>query len=183
MNKKFEIRLTGSGGQGVILASIILADAAIEQGLNAIQTQSYGPEARGGASKAEVIISTGEINYPKVTKANILLTLNQNSYDKYVSTLDKGGILIADEHIKTNDNDLIKTFSIPILRVALEKFNTNMVANIISVGAIYALIGEDVINKDIMIRSITERVPPVTLEQNIIAFNEGLELMRSNYEE
>lgn len=183
MNKKFEIRLTGSGGQGVILASIILADAAIEQGLNAIQTQSYGPEARGGASKAEVIISNDEINYPKVTKANILLTLNQNSYDKYVSTLDKGGILIADEHIKTNDNDLIKTFSIPILRVALEKFNTNMVANIISVGAIYALIGEDVINKDIMIRSITERVPPVTLEQNIIAFNEGLELMRSNYEE
>jgi len=183
MNKKFEIRLTGSGGQGVILASIILADAAIEQGLNAIQTQSYGPEARGGASKAEVIISNDEINYPKVTKANILLTLNQNSYDKYVSTLDKGGILIADEHIKTNDNDLIKTFSIPILRVALDKFNTNMVANIISIGAIYALIGEDVINKDIMIRSITERVPPVTLEQNIIAFNEGLELMRSNYEE
>lgn len=122
MNKKFEIRLTGSGGQGVILASIILADAAIEQGLNAIQTQSYGPEARGGASKAEVIISNDEINYPKVTKANILLTLNQNSYDKYVSTLDKGGILIADEHIKTNDNDLIKIYSIPILRVALEKF-------------------------------------------------------------
>ena len=66
LSKKFEIQLSGSGGQGVILAAIILADAAIEQGLNAIQTQSYGPEARGGASKAEVIISNNEINYPWV---------------------------------------------------------------------------------------------------------------------
>jgi len=74
MFDRLEMRLSGSGGQGVILAAIIIADAAIEQGLNAIQTQSYGPEARGGASKAEVIISDKEIKYPKVINLNILLS-------------------------------------------------------------------------------------------------------------
>ena len=86
MFQRIEMRLSGSGGQGVILAAIIFADAAIEYGLNAIQTQSYGPEARGGASKSEVIISKDEIKYPKVINCNILLALTQKSYDKYVAT-------------------------------------------------------------------------------------------------
>ena len=182
MNKRFEIRLSGSGGQGVILAAIIIADAAIEQGLNAIQTQSYGPEARGGASKAEVIISNDEINYPKIMKANILLCLTQNSYEKYVASLDKDGILIVDDHVKLTDNESFKIYSLPILRNAQEKFETSMVANIISIGAIYALLGEDTIDKDIMIRSITERVPPVTVQKNIDAFEEGIKLVRGYYE-
>lgn len=180
--KKFEIRLSGSGGQGVILAAIIIADAAIEQGLNAIQTQSYGPEARGGASKAEVIISDDEINYPKVLNANILLSLTQNSYEKYVSSLDKDGILIVDDHIKLKGDEPFKIYSLPILRYAQEKFETNMVANIISIGAIYALLG-NIIEKDIMIGSITDRVPPVTVQKNIDAFEEGIRLVRGYYEQ
>jgi len=182
MNKKFEIRLSGSGGQGVILAAIIIADAAIEQGLNAIQTQSYGPEARGGSSKAEVIISSDEINYPKIMRANILLCLTQNSYEKYVASLDKDGILIVDDHVKLTGNESFKVFSLPILRSAHEKFETSMVANIISIGTIYELLGEDTIDKDIMIRSITERVPPVTVQKNIDAFEEGIKLVRGYYE-
>jgi 2-oxoglutarate ferredoxin oxidoreductase subunit gamma len=182
MNKKFEIRLSGSGGQGVILAAIIIADAAIEQGLNAIQTQSYGPEARGGASKAEVIISNDNINYPKIIDANILLSLTQNSYEKYIESLDKDGILIVDDHIKLTADKPLKVYSLPILRSSHEKFETNMVANIISIGAIYALLGEDTIDKDIMIGSITERVPPVTVQKNIDAFEEGIKLVRGYYE-
>lgn len=178
MSKKTEIRLSGSGGQGVILAAIIIADAAIEQGLNAIQTQSYGPEARGGASKAEVIISDNEINYPKIEKAGILLSLTQNSYDKYVEDLDKDGILIVDDHIKLKGDEQFKVYSLPILKTAEEKFNTRMVANVISIGAIYSLLGEDMISKDIMIDSISGRVPPTTIEKNIQAFNEGIELAR-----
>jgi len=81
MSNKYEIRLSGSGGQGLILAGIILADAGLKSGKNSIQSQSYGPEARGGASKAEVIISDGEINYPKVEQCDILLSLTQKSYD------------------------------------------------------------------------------------------------------
>ena len=179
--KKFEIRLSGSGGQGVILAAIIIADAAIEQGLNAIQTQSYGPEARGGASKAEVIISEEEINYPKILNANILLSLTQNSYDKYVSTLDKDGILIVDSNIKLKGDEPFKVYCLPILKNAHEKFETTMVANIISIGAIFALL-EGTIEKDIMIQSITHRVPPVTIKKNIEAFEEGIELIRGYYE-
>lgn len=178
MSKKFEIQLSGSGGQGVILAAIILADAAIEQGLNAIQTQSYGPEARGGASKAEVIISNNEINYPKIINANILLSLTQNSYEKYIEFLDKDGILIVDDHIKLKGHEPSKVYSLPILKTAQEKFETGMVANIISIGAIYALLGEDTIEKKIMIDSISQRVPPVTVQKNIDAFEEGIKLVR-----
>ncbi|NLJ58791.1 MAG: 2-oxoacid:ferredoxin oxidoreductase subunit gamma [Tissierellia bacterium] len=179
---KFEIQLSGSGGQGVILAAIILADAAIKQGLNAVQTQSYGPEARGGASKAEVIISKEEIYFPKVTKANILLALTQNSYDKYIANLDKDGILIVDDHIETDGDIPGKVYILPILNNANKKFETRMVANIISIGAIYALLGEKVINKDIMINTIAERVPPVTVEKNIAAFKEGIKLIEGIYD-
>ncbi len=178
MFDKLELRLSGSGGQGVILAAIILADAAIEQGINAIQTQSYGPEARGGASKAEVIISKNEINFPKVVTPDILLCLTQSSYDKYVATLDKSGILIVDENVNINLDVDYKIYRLPILDTAQSKLGTHMVANIISVGALYALIGEGVISKEIMINSISHRVPPVTVSKNIDAFEEGIKLIK-----
>ncbi|MFA9422850.1 MAG: 2-oxoacid:acceptor oxidoreductase family protein [Sedimentibacter sp.] len=180
MFEKIEIRLTGSGGQGVILAAIILADAAIEQGINAIQTQSYGPEARGGSSKAEVIISIGEIKFPKVINANILLALTQNAYDKYIATLGKDGILVIDDSVNVNaDMDATyKIYKLPILDTAQHKIGTHMVANIVSVGVLYALIGEDVISKSVMLNSITNRVPPVTVNKNINAFEEGIKLIR-----
>ncbi len=178
MFNKIEIRLSGSGGQGVILAAIILADAAIEQGINAIQTQSYGPEARGGSSKAEVIISKHEIKFPKVTNANILLALTQNSYDKYIATLSKNGILVVDESVNVITDAPYTIYKLPILDTAQNKIGTHMVSNIVSVGVLYALIGEDVISKDVMLKSIIDRVPPVTVDKNISAFEEGIKLIR-----
>jgi 2-oxoglutarate ferredoxin oxidoreductase subunit gamma len=178
MFQKVEIRLSGSGGQGVILASIILADAAIEEGINAIQTQSYGPEARGGASKAEVIISRDEIKFPKVTNCDILLSLTQNSYDKYVASLSKDGILVVDESVNVNMNVPYKIYKLPILDTAQNKLGTHMVANIVSVGVLYALIGEDVISRSVMVNSISNRVPPATVDKNISAFEEGIKLIR-----
>lgn len=178
MFQKFELRLSGSGGQGVILAAIILADAAIEEGINAIQTQSYGPEARGGSSKAEVIISNDEIRFPKVTNCDILLSLTQNSYDKYIASLSENGILVVDESINVNTNVPYKIYKLPIIDTAQNKIGTHMVSNIISVGVLYALIGENLISKDVMIKSIANRVPPVTVEKNINAFEEGIKLIR-----
>lgn len=180
MIQKIELRLSGSGGQGVILAAIILADAAIEQGINAIQTQAYGPEARGGASKAEVIISKDEIKYPKVTSCDILLALTQNSYDKYIESLSKNGILVVDESVDVNADAPYKIYKLPILDTAQNKIGTHMVANIVSVGALYALIGEDTISKDVMVRSVANRVPPATVDKNISAFEEGIKLIRGN---
>jgi len=178
MFRKIELRLSGSGGQGVILAAIIFADAAIEEGINAIQTQSYGPEARGGASKSEVIISRDEIKFPKVTDCDILLALTQNSYDKYIASLSKNGILVADEGVNVNMDVPYKVYRLPILDTAQNKIGTPMVGNIVSVGALYALIGEDVISKDVMMRSIANRVPPVTVDKNMSAFEEGIKLIR-----
>lgn len=178
MFQKLEMRLSGSGGQGVILAAIIFADAAIEDGLNAIQTQSYGPEARGGASKAEVIISKDEIKYPKVMKNNILLSLTQKSYDKYVASLDKSGILVVDESVDVDENVPYKIYKLPILDTAASKLGTPMVANIVSVGALYAVMGEGIINVETLKRSIADRVPPATVDKNINAFEEGIKLVR-----
>ncbi len=98
-----ELRLSGSGGQGLILAGIILAEAALHDGKNVVQSQSYGPEARGGgASKSEVIISDAPIYYPKVNKCDILLSLTQKACDKYIDSLKAGGILILDNSVKKN---------------------------------------------------------------------------------
>lgn len=178
MFNRVEMRLSGSGGQGVILAAIIFADAALADGLNAIQTQSYGPEARGGASKSEVIISKDEIKYPKVVKNDILLSLTQKSYDKYVASLDKDGILVVDESVNVDENVPYKIYKLPILKTAEEKIGTHMVANIVSVGVLYALLGDGVIAYDTMVKSVSDRVPPATIDKNIKAFEEGIKLIR-----
>src|SRR5512136_1327867 len=97
MSKRYEIRFSGAGGQGLILAGVIMAEAAsIFEGIQAVQSQSYGPEARGGASKSEVIISDGPIDYPKVTKCDALLAMTQEAADKYSSDLKEGGVLLID---------------------------------------------------------------------------------------
>ena len=101
MTERLEIRLAGMGGQGMILAGIILADAAFRDGKNAVQTQSYGPEARGGASRSEIVISNQEIDYPEVIQADILLCMSQEACDKYYGNLEKNGLLIVDaSHVR-----------------------------------------------------------------------------------
>jgi 2-oxoglutarate ferredoxin oxidoreductase subunit gamma len=122
--QKTEIRLSGSGGQGLILAGVILAEAAaIYEGKNAVQTQSYGPEARGGSSKSEVIISDSEILYPKTTRLDYLLALNQESCDKYAHDLKDDGLLLVDtdavEHLPP-----VKSISLPLVRTAREKIQS-----------------------------------------------------------
>ena len=103
MDKRTEIRLAGEGGQGMILAGIILAEAAaIYDGKKAVQTQSYGPEARGGASRSEVVISDGEIDHPEVLSADVVVALSQAAYNKFAKTVHPDGLLIVDEdQVKT----------------------------------------------------------------------------------
>jgi 2-oxoglutarate ferredoxin oxidoreductase subunit gamma len=96
---RVEFRLSGSGGQGLLLAGIVLADAAIQDGKNAVQTQSYGPEARGGASKSEVVISDGEIDYPKATAPDFLLALTTDAYRNYGLPMKRGTIIVDSTEI------------------------------------------------------------------------------------
>ena len=175
MSNKYEVRLSGSGGQGLILAGIILADAGIISGKNAIQSQSYGPEARGGASKAEVIISDGEINFPKVEKCDLLLSLTQESYNEYIDSLKKDGILVVDKKIEIDDTLEAKIYRLPIISTAYDKLKKPMVANIVSLGAICSI--SSIIDEESLQEAILNRIPPGTEEINKKAFQEGLKLV------
>ena len=175
MSKKYEVRLSGSGGQGLILAGIILADAGIISGRNAIQSQSYGPEARGGASKAEVIISDGVIHYPKVEECDLLLSLTQKSYDEYIDSLKKDGILVVDEKIEIDESLEAKIYRLPIISTAFDKLKKPMVANIVSLGAICSI--SNIIDEESLQKAILNRIPPGTEEINKKAFQEGLKLV------
>ncbi|OPJ57205.1 2-oxoacid:acceptor oxidoreductase family protein [Alkalithermobacter paradoxus] len=174
---KKELRLSGSGGQGLILAGIILAEAAIRSNMNAVQTQSYGPEARGGASKAEVIISENEINYPKVRKPDILLCLTQKSFQEYSKDLREDGILIVDSSVKIDYNTVTgKIYNIPIIETAVNKVGKAMVANIVALGAIGEVMG--IVSQEQLTAAVLERVPEGTEDLNTLALKEGALLIK-----
>lgn len=175
MSKQTEIRLTGSGGQGIILAGIILAEAAIGEGNNAIQSQSYGPEARGGASKAEVIISSEEIHFPKVQEPNYLLALTQVAADKYLEEVDENCVVIVDSAIKVSSTIKAKEIiSVPILQTATDVIGKSIVGNIIAVGAITAITG--VVSREAVEHAVLSRVPKGTEDLNRSALEEGYKL-------
>ena len=172
MDNRVEIRLSGSGGQGLILGGIILAEAAILDGNNAIQSQSYGPEARGGASKAEVIISNEEIDFPKVEKADVLLAITEIAYKKYINSLKDGGILIADSSINVDtENKPYKVLHVPIIATANDKLGKVMVANIVALGVIQEL--TEVVTKESLEAAVLNRVPKGTEDLNRTALSEG----------
>ncbi len=171
---RYEIRLSGSGGQGLILAGKILAEAAaIYDGHNAVQTQSYGPEARGGASKAEVVISDDEIDYPKAMELDLLLSLTQESCLKYSSDLKKDGILIVDSSsVKEFPKKKHKLYAAPITDIAIEKLGKAVVTNMVALGILTRISGK--ITESAVKKAILARVPKGTEELNIRAFDEGV---------
>lgn len=175
-----ELRLTGSGGQGLILAGIILAEAALLDGMNVVQSQSYGPEARGGASKAEVIISKETINYPKVNDCDIMLALTQDACNKYIDSLKPGGILLVDSSIDVPTKSDVTIYSLPILETATNKMSNPIFANIIALGSIYEL--SQVVSMDALEKAVCGRVPPGTEELNRRALTEGFNLIKKHRE-
>lgn len=179
MSKKLELRLSGSGGQGLITAGIILAEAAILDGKNAVQTQSYGPEARGGASKAEVIICSNTIDFPKVTLPNMSLSLTQLATDKYAGEITSDGIVIVDESIKISDAVRAKAahvYELPILHTARDVVGKEIVANIVSLGVINGL--THIVSEDHLEQVILSRIPKGTEELNLKALAAGYALVK-----
>ena len=169
-NRK-EIRLAGEGGQGMILAGIILAEAAaIYDNKNATQTQSYGPEARGGASKAEVVIDQGEIDHPEVILADVLLAMSQEACDKYAGNLKKDGILIVDQERvgRVPSNRAIK---VPITRLAEESSGRSITANVVALGVLVGLTG--VVSRQAITQAVAARAPKGTEEMNRAALLAG----------
>jgi len=175
---RYEIRLSGSGGQGLILIGKVLAEAAaIYDGLNATQSQSYGPEARGGASRSEVIISDGDIDYPKAEDIDLLLALTQEACDKYMGDLKENGVLIVDSQMVTKPPiGKFKVVSLPIIQSAVERLGKYMVSNIIALGIISKISG--IVSEDAVLHGIRARVPKGTEDLNIQAYNTGVELAK-----
>jgi 2-oxoglutarate ferredoxin oxidoreductase subunit gamma len=175
MASRYEIRFSGAGGQGLILAGVIMAEAAsIFQGIQAVQSQSYGPEARGGASKSEVIISDSAIDYPKVTKCDALLALTQEACDKYSHDLKEGGVLLIDSDLVLREpvgNFKVTKFN--ITNTAKNEIGREIVTNIVALGAMVALTG--VVTKENAEKAVLARVPEAFLELNKKAFNVGYE--------
>ncbi len=168
---RFELRLSGSGGQGMILASVILGEAIGGQGSkNVCQSQSYGPEARGGASKSDVVISADEIFYPKAMKLDLLLAMTQESLDKYLPDLKEDGALIIDETLVTEFPDR-KFFGLPFTRLAREEAGHVMVANVIALAAIAELTG--CVDREALTASVLNRAPRGTEDKNRKAIEIG----------
>jgi 2-oxoglutarate ferredoxin oxidoreductase subunit gamma len=170
---RFEIRLAGEGGQGMILAGIVLAEAAaIYDGKNAIQTQSYGPEARGGASKAEVIIAEKEIDYPEVIQADVLVAMSQEACDKYASNLSKDGFLIVDED-KVGRVMTSRVVRLPITKLAQQRTGRSITANVVALGALVGLTG--IVSRDAVEKAVAARAPKGTEQLNQDALAAGFD--------
>ncbi len=174
---RVEFRLSGSGGQGLLLAGIVLAESAILDGKNAVQTQSYGPEARGGSSKAEVVISDTDIDYPKATDPDYLLALTNDAYKTYGKLMTKGTIII-DDSVTQDPEITAKTISLPILETAAKKVGKTVVANIVALGVLGGI--SRIASVDSMKAAVKARVPKGTDELNLKALQAGLDLVAEN---
>lgn len=170
--ERTEIRIAGTGGQGVILAGILLAEAAVRDGKKVVQTQSYGPEARGGASRSEVIISDQEIDYPEVLEADILLCISQEACDRYAGKLKKGGLLILDT-VHVHRAPLIRAVRVPITELARQATGREITANIVALGLLAGLTG--VVSQGALESAVRARVPRGTAAINLQALAVGWE--------
>src|SRR5512145_2637758 len=171
VDKRTEIRLAGEGGQGMILAGIILAEAAaIYDGKQATQTQSYGPEARGGASRSEVVISDGEIDHPEVLSADVVVALSQEAYKKFAKTVRPGGLLIVDEDRVETSADF-NGVKIPVARIAQETTGKAITANTVALGVLVGL--TNLVTRESIAKAVTARAPKGTEEMNRRALQAG----------
>ncbi len=174
MKNLYEIRLSGSGGQGLITAGMVLGEAAaLFDNKYAIQTQSYGAESRGGAAKSEVIVSNNPINHAKPEKVDILLALSQPAYDKYKDALKEDGIIIVDSSlVKYEKGEGV--YAIPITKYAEQEIGLRVTANVVSLGIIIAL--TNVVSYEAVERALFNRIPKGTEEINKKALNFGKNL-------
>jgi 2-oxoglutarate ferredoxin oxidoreductase subunit gamma len=179
MQSLVEIRIAGFGGQGVILAASVIGKAtAIFQGGFATMTQSFGPEARGGSSSAQVILSTEPILYPYVTQPDILVVMSQEAYTRFSPQLKPGGILITEQDlVRVNDMPAgVRAFGVPATRLA-EELGRKVVLNIVMVGFFGAVTG--LIDSDALRKAVADSVPPAMQKLNLAAFDKGFEYGRN----
>jgi 2-oxoglutarate ferredoxin oxidoreductase subunit gamma len=175
MNTK-RIVFSGSGGQGVITASIILAEAAVMyEGVNAVQTQTYGPEARGGATRADVVLSNESIHYPKVLNPHILVCLTQDAYNKFSDIVRPGGLLVTDSHyVKLERVVDARQVELGMYEAVMQEIGRPIVLNICMLGALIGL--TELLKAESIIKALEQKVDPKFMAFNEKALEIGLRL-------
>ena len=171
---------SGSGGQGVITAAIVLAEAAVlHEGLMAVQSQAYGPEARGGATRSDIIIADEPINFPKVIQPNVLVCLTQEAYNQYYPIIRPGGLLITDNRfvkIQRKVDALQK--ELPMYRNIMETIGKPIVFNICMLGAVIAL--TKLVKSDSIMKVLEDRLPAGFIKMNRDALDLGMKIAADN---
>ncbi len=178
--ERFRLVFSGSGGQGVITAAIILAEAAVlHEKLNAVQSQSYGAAARGGATRTDVIISDESIDFPKVVQPNGLICLTQMAYNKFHNIIRPGGLLITDTHLVeiSRKADAVQV-ELPLYQTVMDKIGKPIVFNICMLGAVIEL--TSLVAPESIMKTLEERIPRDFLEMNRTALDLGIEIAKSN---
>lgn len=172
MAAKWKIRLSGTGGQGVIKGAMILAEAALIDGKNATQSQVYGPESRGGSTRAEVNISDQEILFPKVVNPNLLLVMSVEAYAKYGQDIEQGGILVIDGEIGAGQEPPgVKVYRAPITVMAREQAGNELAANVVALGVINGIL--DLVSGDAMKESLKRNFKAKIFDLNVNAYQIG----------
>ena len=176
--ERCRIIFSGSGGQGVITAAIILAEAAVlHEDLIAVQSQSYGPEARGGASRSDVIIADTDIRFPKVIQPNVLVCLTQEAYNKFSVLIRPGGLLLTDSHyVKEERKTDARQVELAMYRTVMDKIGRPIVFNICMLGALLGL--TQLVKIDSIMKVLESRIPAGFLDLNNQALELGLKLAR-----
>jgi 2-oxoglutarate ferredoxin oxidoreductase subunit gamma len=172
--KKIEVRISGLGGQGVVLAGQILGRAAVYDGKNVVQTQSYGAEARGSIAQSEVIISDDKIGFPMVRKCDILITMNQEALDRHLKDVKEDGVLIVDStYVKKIPETKAKIFKIPATEHAEKAFGDRIYANMLMLGALTK--ATSIVSEKTMKKAIQDAVAKNTANINEEAYQKGKE--------
>ncbi len=174
------IVFSGSGGQGVITAAIVLAEAAaIHEEQNVVQTQSYGPEARGGATRADIVVSKEKIFYPKVIKPNILVCLTQEAYNKFSGIIRPGGLLVTDIHFVKQERKVdAKQVGLGMYKAVMDHIGKPIVFNICMLGAISGL--SEIATTESILKVLANKIKPKFLEINKKALDIGFQLADSH---
>ena len=180
---RIEVRFAGFGGQGIIRAGLMLAMAAcIHNNKNAVQTQSYGPESRGGSCKSEVVISDEEVDYPRVVEPDVLVVMSQEAFTTYAKTLKPGGTLLLDPDMvpRHEFKNSARVFKIPSTKMA-EELGKTIVANVIMLGALVAV--SDITTPEAFKNALLSNIPKGTEKLNLSAFDKGFEYGKKLLEE
>ena len=167
---------SGSGGQGIITAAVILSEAAVlYENMNAVQSQAYGPAARGGATRSDIIISESNINFPKVIQPNVLICLTQEAYNTFCNIIRPGGLLITDTRfVKTEKKIDAQQKELSMYVAVMEKIGKPIVFNICMLGAVISL--TDLVEPESIMKVLESRIPSDFLEMNRKALELGMEL-------